>query len=231
VTTAPSWPEAILFDLDGTLIDSAADIHIAVNTAMAADGHAPFTLADVRSFIGNGIAMLVRRAYAARNVTLDGEALRLKTEEVAELYEARNSASTTLMPGAVEMLARYRDAGVKLAIVTNKLQDTTHAVLAHFDLARFFDVVVGDRDLPRKPEPDMLLHALSELGVRPGRAVMVGDSPADVGAARAARVPSLVLADGYSTTPVETLGAGAVIASLWELPQGIEKLLVAAAAE
>jgi phosphoglycolate phosphatase len=229
LTTSPAWPEAILFDLDGTLIDSVGDIHAALNKVMAADGHAPFAIDEVRSFIGNGIAMLTRRAYAARNVTLDDATLRLKTDAVATLYDAQQSALTTLMPGAREMLARYRDAGTRLAIVTNKLQASTEAVLAHFDLTGFFDAVIGDRDLPRKPAPDMLLAALAAFGVRPGRAVMVGDSPADIGAAKAARVPSLVLAGGYSTTPVEALGAGAVIASLWELPQGIDKLLAVAA--
>jgi len=229
--TAPSWPEAILFDLDGTLIESAPDIHAAVNEVAMADGLSPFTLADVRSYVGIGIATTTRRAYAARNVTLDEATLQRKAAAVADAYARRDSALTTLLPGALEMLERYSAAGVRLAIVTNKLQDATEAVLAHFDIARFFDVVIGDGTVARKPAPDMLLQALAVLDVRPSRALMVGDSPADIGAARAARVPSLVLAHGYSTVPVETLGAGAVIASLEELPQGIETLLAAATAE
>jgi phosphoglycolate phosphatase len=219
------WPQAILFDLDGTLIDSVPDIAAAVNELLARDTLPALHVDEVRVMIGYGVTMLVKRAFAARNIDLTGAILDEKTAIFSGIYEQHLTDLTVVLPGARDILAHYRAVGKKLALVTNKPQAATLKVLEHFGLADAFAVVVGDSGLPRKPEPDMVLHALAQLDVSPGKAVMVGDSVADVKSARAAHVPSILVRGGYTNVPLETLQAGQIINSLLELPLAIAALL------
>ena len=219
------WPQAILFDLDGTLIDSAPDIAAATNRLLAGHGHGPLTLAEVRAMIGNGIAKLVERAFAARGEALSGDALHGRAADMMAIYGDHLTVETVLMPGAAEMVAAYHKARVKTGVVTNKPEGFTRTILAHFGLSPFVDVVVGgDTGPARKPAPDMLHHALAELGVSAARALMVGDSPADVDAARAAFMASVAVRGGYTNVPADDLGANIVIDRLSDLPQAIERL-------
>lgn len=219
------WPQALLFDLDGTLIDSAADIAAATNRLLASEQHSPLEVAEVRSMIGNGVGKLVERAFAARGVRLEGEAHVSMTARMMGFYADHLTGHTTLLGGAAEMLEAYHGAGVRNAIVTNKPEAFTRTILDHFGLSRFVAVVVGgDTGPARKPAPDMLLHAASEAGIRPDRAIMVGDSAADIGAAKAAGMASVAVRGGYTAVPAEELGADAVIATLFELPRAIEAL-------
>ena len=219
------WPQVILFDLDGTLIDSAPDIAAAVNRLLAEDGHASLTLDEVRSMIGNGVKKLVERAYAARGITLEGAALEETTNRMMAIYGDHLTVETVLMPGAGEILAAYHKARVKLGVVTNKPEAFTRTILEHFGLSEIVDVVVGgDTGPERKPAPDMLNHALAQTGFTASRALMVGDSPADIGAAKAAFMASVAVRGGYTNVPVEELGADIVIDSLSELPAAIEQL-------
>ena len=219
------WPQVILFDLDGTLIDSAPDIAAAVNRLLAEDGHASLTLDEVRSMIGNGVKKLVERAYAARGITLEGAALEETTNRMMAIYGDHLTVETVLLPGAAEILAAYHKARVKLGVVTNKPEAFTRTILEHFGLSEIVDVVVGgDTGPERKPAPDMLNHALAQTGFTASRALMVGDSPADIGAAKAAFMASVAVRGGYTNVPVEELGADIVIDSLSELPAAIEQL-------
>ena len=219
------WPQVVLFDLDGTLIDSVPDIAAAVNRLLGEDGHEPLAIDEVRSMIGNGVKKLVERAYAARGITLEGAPLDETTNRMMAIYGDHLTVETVLMPGAGEILAAYHKARVKLGVVTNKPESFTRTILAHFGLSEIIDVVVGgDTGPERKPAPDMLNHALEQVGLTASRALMVGDSPADIGAARAAFMASVVVRGGYTNVPVEELGADIVIDSLSELPAAIEQL-------
>ena len=219
------WPQVILFDLDGTLIDSVPDLRSSVNMLLGEDGHPPLTLDQVRSMIGNGVRKLVERAYAASGVTLEGEALDAATDRMMAVYGGRLTAETTLMPGAAEIISAYHRARVKLGVVTNKPEAASRTILDHFGLSEIIDVVVGgDTGPERKPAPDMLNHALAQTGFTASRALMVGDSPADIGAAKAAFMASVAVRGGYTNVPVEDLGADIVIDSLSELPAAIEQL-------
>ena len=219
------WPQVILFDLDGTLIDSVPDLRSSVNVLLGEDGHPPLTLDQVRSMIGNGVRKLVERAYAASGVTLEGEALDAATDRMMAVYGGRLTAETTLMPGAAEIISAYHKARVKLGVVTNKPEAASRTILDHFGLGAMIDVVVGgDTGPARKPAPDMLIYALEQVGFTAGRALLVGDSPADIGAAKAARMASVAVRGGYTNVPVEELGADIVIDSLHGLPAAIEHL-------
>ncbi|MCB1382897.1 MAG: HAD-IA family hydrolase [Notoacmeibacter sp.] len=219
------WPQAILFDLDGTLVDSVPDLRTAVNAALAAEGHAPLSDADVRLMVGLGAAKLVERAFAARAVPLSADALALRTARMLDAYADCLTENTKALPGALEMVAAYHRARVKIAVVTNKPQAPARTILSRLGFADHVDAVIGgDTGPARKPAPDMLLHAVQGFGLHPSRALMVGDTAHDVEAARAAGMAVLVVEGGYTARPAAQLGADSVLASLSALPQAIERL-------
>jgi phosphoglycolate phosphatase len=225
-----SPPQALLFDLDGTLIDSAPDIAAAANRVLAENGLDPVSVADVRAMIGNGVGKLTERAFAARGVPLAGEALAGHTARLTEIYEANLTVLTRMMPGAVETLAAAKAAGIRTAVVSNKPHALTAGILNFFGLTEYLDAFQGAEDhLPKKPAPDMLLAALDRAGASHGRAWMIGDSIADVDAARAAKLPVVLVRGGYTVAAVESLGGDLVIDSLYALPALFAEPLLSAA--
>ncbi|WP_417682223.1 phosphoglycolate phosphatase [Roseibium sp.] len=219
------WPQAMLFDLDGTLIDSVADIATSVNILLAKESLPPLTVDEVRAMIGNGMAKLVERAFKARGIDLEGDRLTDMTARMMDIYKDHLTEETILLDGAEDMLRAYSVAGIRIAVVTNKPEAFSRRILDHFGLGAIVNCVVGgDTGPARKPAPDMLLHAVAEMDLHASRALMVGDSPADIGAAVAAGMVSVAVRGGYTTVPVEELGADVVIDSLRQLPAAIEKL-------
>jgi len=224
------WPQAILFDLDGTLIDSAPDIAAAVNALIAEYRRAPLSVPAVRDMIGDGVKKLVERAFAASGDAIGGDDLDKAFHRMMELYGDHLTVLTQPNPGALDTVAAYAKARVKIAVVTNKPQPFTERILAHYGFAPFIGAAVGgEAGFAKKPAPDMLLEACRRLGVSPSRALMVGDSTADVASARAANIPVLLVEDGYSREPLATLGADGVMKSFAALPAAIEKLKAPAA--
>ena len=192
-------PRAVLFDLDGTLIDSVPDITLSVNELLTSEQLPPLEEAQVRRMVGHGIRALVRKIYHAQGIALDVASLDCRTDAMLEIYPRHLTGRTTLMPGVREMAAFFVANGARLALVTNKPESAARTILSHFGLSDSFTVVIGDGDhqLARKPQPDMLLAALTRLGVAAADAIMVGDSAVDIAAARAARVRSVVVRCGY----------------------------------
>ena len=223
------WPEAVVFDLDGTLIDSVGDIADALNVAMQLSGMAMFSDAEVGAMIGGGARVLVGRVLAARGITEDATLAERLHRDFIAVYQSASVARTTVFDHARELIDEFGAKGIKLAICTNKPASITEDVLAKLDLRRQFQAVVGATDaLPKKPDPAMLVAALDMVGVAADRAVMVGDSIADLGAARAAGVPVVLLSHGYTRVPVHELGADAVIDTLADVIPVIETLQRAA---
>ncbi len=174
----------VLWDLDGTLVDSAADIAAAVDRALEAHGYAPLGPERVRKHIGSGAQNLVTRCVEEAGGAMTPALL----ESFFTSYLANVAVHTQLYPGLGGLLDALADRGVPQAIVTNKPVDITVALLDALGLTRYFPVVYGGESLPkRKPHPMMLHAAMADLGV--DRAVMVGDGPHDVGAGRAAGLP------------------------------------------
>lgn len=223
--------KALLFDLDGTLVDSVPDIAAATNQLLDSEGHAPLEVDEVRRMIGHGIPKLVERALAARGRVLDAEALAPLVARMNAFYGDNLTGRTTLLPGAVEALEEGARAGLGLAVVTNKPEGFSRTILTHFGLEDLVPVVVGgDTCATRKPAPEMLLHAAAKLGATPATAVMVGDSGADVDSARAAGMKVIVVRGGYGGVSAEDLGADVVIDTLADLFGALERLAQTASA-
>ena len=219
----PDWPRAVVFDLDGTLIDSATDIANALNRAAGNRGLSPFSVGEVKAMIGGGVPKLVERALIAKGAAL-GDILPLAAEFV-QLYQENLTTYTTLYEGARELLESLKDEGRLLGLCSNKLHELTVETLIQLDIAKYFSAVTGERSgLPRKPDPAPLLSVLNDLGVAPSVAVMVGDSVADVGCAKAAGVRCVLVGFGYTPVDAKELGGDAVIASLAALPESFASI-------
>ncbi len=216
-------PKAIVFDLDGTLVDSAPEIARALNTAMAEIGQPPFPLTEVQTFIGGGAKVALQRALAARGSHIEDHLFDAMMTSFYKVYAEVSEAGRGLYPGVMETLTELRGRGVPLGICTNKAAHITAIALRALGIAPFFTAVVGARDdLPRKPAPDMLLAALTTLGARPQQALVVGDSRSDVGSARAAGCPVIAVSYGYPHGPVADLGADLVIDRMPDLLGSLE---------
>ncbi|RWB59048.1 MAG: phosphoglycolate phosphatase [Mesorhizobium sp.] len=222
-------PRAILFDLDGTLINSAPDIAAAVNELLAGSDLPPLSVDQVKAMIGGGVKKLVERAFAASGAPLLASALEEANRAMAPIYRRHLTGLTKLMPGVREILTHFHLNGTAMGVATNKPQLATREILLHFHLTEYLGAIVGgDAVTHLKPAPDALLLALDQLGVEPTDALMVGDSSSDVGAARAAGMPVVLLRGGYTQIPVEELGADLVCDSLLDLPSAMQRLRAAA---
>ncbi len=221
--TPKDWPLAVVFDLDGTLIDSAADLRDALNYALAVRNIEPFTLNQVKEMVGGGIPKLVERALHAHGVS-NVQLLPLATDFV-KYYRENLTRRTTLYEGAAELLEMLRGQGRRLGLCTNKQHELTVEIVKQLGIEKYFSAVAGERaGHARKPDPEPLLGVLHALGVSPDDAVMVGDSGADVECAKTAGVVPVVVRFGYARVSPEELGASAIIDRLLDLPQCLANL-------
>lgn len=221
----PALP-ALLFDLDGTLINSIADLRIAVNRTLADDGLTAFDDAQIATMVGNGARVLLARAYAAAGAALaDDTALDQALTRFLAYYDQDPAAHTTVYDGVFESLEVLRQAGYPMAICTNKPHAPTLEIVSSLGLAPFFSVILGAGKIPQlKPDPAPLLAVLSEMAYQPEHAVMIGDSHNDTYAAQAAGIPSICVTFGYRHGPLEELGADALIDHFSELPAALRSL-------
>ncbi len=209
-----------LFDLDGTLVDSAPDIADAVDIALVACGRAPLGEAVVRGLIGNGAVRLMHRALTG---TKDGDAepaLHARAyQHFVDAYQPRVFERTRVFDGVEEVLTRLAAAGWALGCVTNKPARFTGPLLAAAGLAGHFAVTLSGDSLPtKKPDPAPILHAAAALGVALARVVMVGDSLTDLRAAQNAGVRAVCVSFGYHAgVDLEAEGADALIDEMPEL--------------
>ena len=219
---APRPFEAIVFDLDGTLADSIGDITDALNLALGQFGLAGFAEASVKRMVGGGSRRLVERALADAGREPEIHLVEGILQAFLAAYRAAPCVRTMLYPRAREILEMFAGRGVWLGVCTNKPADLTEAILSGLGVRSLFDSRIGSAPgVPLKPAPDMLRRTLAELGVAPAAAVMVGDGAADVGAARAVGARVVVMAHGYSATPVAELGAHAVARDFGDLPRAL----------
>lgn len=195
---------AIVFDLDGTLIDSAPDIHAAVSLTLARNGHKELSLAEVTSFVGNGLPKLVERVMVRVGIDLDGHDA--MTAEVLADYDSVNGKLTRVYPGVCAALEAFEQHGHAMAICTNKPEAPARAILKALDLDRAFRVVIGGDSLPvRKPDPEPLLATIARVDGSPETAVYVGDSEVDAETAQRAGVTFALYSGGYRKTPVSQI--------------------------
>jgi len=206
------FPRAVVFDLDGTLVDSAADIASALARTLAEEGLPAVAVETVKTMIGGGSRRLIEQVLAARG--LDDEPARIDrlTRIFEQHYLANPCRDTRIYPGVMDLLDALAARGTGLGICTNKPAGITDRLLAVLGLDRYFGAVAAGADgVPKKPDPAMLTAVLSRLGARPAESVMLGDSAADVGCARAAGCPVVLVSFGYTNGNVIALGADAVV--------------------
>ena len=214
----PGSIRAVIFDLDGTLVDSAGEIAAALNTTLFELGLPSLALARVEALIGRGVRVLVERALAEVADPLPTE--RANVGEAVERFEAHYAkvvgTHAELYAGVLPGLEQLQAGAIPMAVVTNKPRAFTLALLERLRVDRFFTAVVaGDDGHRRKPDGDMLIAACACIGVRAGTALMLGDSDNDVRAARAAGCPVWCVPYGYNEgRPVETLACDRIVPSI-----------------
>jgi phosphoglycolate phosphatase len=214
---------AVLFDLDGTLLDTVKDIALALNRTLLECGCQSLADSDVCRMIGRGSPILIERALASQGRAVDGAAQAAMVERFFHHYgalEELNEDSAQPFAGASELLHTLHDAGLRTAVVTNKQHRFAAALLERLGLSGWIDVVVGgDTCARRKPDPQPLLFACESLHVPPFESLMVGDSVNDVRAARAAGIPVICVSYGYNEgRDPRTLDCDVLVDSLGELP-------------
>lgn len=203
--------KAVIFDLDGTLVDSAPDLTLATNHVLESEGLAPVSGAQVRAMVGHGARMLLRRGFAAHGVTLEGERLEQLYARFVAYYAENIAVETRPFPGVVALLERCRAEGLKIGICTNKLEGLSVKLIGQLGLAGHFDAIVGaDTTAAAKPDPLPYFETLRQMGVD-GASIMVGDSETDVKTARAAGVPVIGVSFGYTPQPVASFDPDHVV--------------------
>jgi len=214
--------DIVIFDLDGTLADTALDLAAALNHALTKMGRAPVPAEQVRSMVGHGARALLRKGLAAT-----GEVSEALVEQgfpiFLDYYEAHIADHSHPFDGVEAALDQLDALGVRRAICTNKLEGLTHSLVAALGWQDRFDAIVGGDTLPqRKPDPAPVHEAIARAGG--GRAAFVGDSINDTDAARAAGIPCIALTFGFSDRPAEQLGAAALIDHFDQLLPALERI-------
>lgn len=216
----------IVFDLDGTLVDTAPDLAATMNALLAARGRPLLDLASVRHFVGHGARALMDAGMRRTGAPASEAELDEMLPAFIARYSANIAASSRPFPGAVEAVDRLRDQGCRLAVCTNKREDLARLLLDTLDLSGSFDAVLGGDSLPvKKPEAGHLTGTIQRAGGDIGCAVLVGDTETDVKAARAAGVPVVGVSFGYSPVPMAALAPDRLIDRFDQLHEALADLL------
>jgi phosphoglycolate phosphatase len=207
--------ESVTFDLDGTLLDTIADLAEACRRMLDEVGAPPRSQAEVHSFVGKGMAVLVERCLT-HGQPPGAEKLHEAIESFKRHYAAVNGQFTLIYPGVIEGLQAWKASGIKMGVVTNKPGMFTEALLERMGLADYFDVVVsGDTTANKKPHPEPILHACRLFDVRPDRNLHIGDSENDIRAAHAAGCLAYAVPYGYNEgKPVDSADCDALVSDL-----------------
>ena len=194
---------AVIFDLDGTLVDTAPDLMRATNHVLASLGRLPVTEDQVRHFVGHGARALITRGLAATGGLPNDFDIETHHRNFIDHYVGNIAEGSLPFPGVVDLLERLRAEDIGLGVCTNKLESLSVKLLEALDLRKYFGSVVGPDTIGiAKPDPRPFHEAVARLGLEAPRAVMVGDSETDILTARAARVPIVAVPFGYTPTPI-----------------------------
>lgn len=217
----------IVFDLDGTLVETAPDLIGALNAVLGEEGRPPLPLSAARHLVGRGARALLVRGFEEAGEALSDARAPALVERFLELYAARIADESRVFAGVDQALDALQAAGARLAVCTNKPGDLSRLLLDKLGLLHRFVAITGSQDAPaRKPDPRHLLACVDQAGGA-GRVLMVGDSVADVAAARGASIPVVVVSFGYSDLAPEEMGGDALIDTFADLPQAAFRLLAA----
>jgi len=209
---------AVVFDLDGTVADTAQDIHASLVAALASKGLPPVDLESTRLMIGGGPQLLVERALHRLGIDADARLVTDLVEAFHDDYLANGDRHARLYDGAESALRQLHAMGMRIGLCSNKPDDLCRMLTRSFNIDRYIDETLGSTPgMPKKPDPAPLLAIVERLGVTPPDTLYIGDSDADVKAARAAGIPVMLVSYGYTLRPAGQLGSDGVIDSLAEL--------------
>jgi phosphoglycolate phosphatase len=215
----------VIFDLDGTLVDTAPDLVATLNTILARQGMPPVAYGAARNMVGGGARLMLERGIAAAGQTLPSAAVDDLARDFIAHYADHIAEQSLPFDGVETALDALADRGFRLAICTNKLEWLTRRLLDALALTPRFAAICGaDTFGASKPDPEVLHRTIERVGTT-GRAVMVGDSQTDVAVARAAQVPVIGVDFGYSDTPMVQLAPDRVISSFADLPEAVAALI------
>ncbi len=220
----------LVFDLDGTLAETAGDLVRTLNFILDREGLGPVSLADGRKLVGQGARALIQGGFAQAGRSIAGEPLEALFRDFLAYYEANIAVESHLFPGVVAALDRFEAAGWNFAVCTNKVEHPSIRLLSELGVAGRFRAICGqdtfrvDGKTIAKPDPRHILLTIEKAGGDPARAIMVGDSKFDIEAAQRAKVPVVAVDFGYTDEPARTFGPDRVIShfdQLWEAVQGL----------
>jgi phosphoglycolate phosphatase len=218
----------IVYDLDGTLADTAEDLMATLNWLLAREGFAPLKVESAGSLLGAGARALIERGFTASGRSLDRQELEALFADYLTYYSAHIAVHTRLYPGVDKALATFARAGWRQAVCTNKIESLAKLLIAKLGIADRFVFICGQDTFGiGKPDATPLLKTIAASGGAIDRAIMVGDSETDIKTARAAGVPVIAVDFGYADVPVEELGPDRVISHFDQLMEACDALLVA----
>jgi phosphoglycolate phosphatase len=216
----------IAFDLDGTLVESAPDLVATLNVLLTQEGIEPLPLSQARDMIGQGARSLIAKGFEASGADIAEPRLSILFDRFIAHYREHIADGSHVFPGVTDALDLLSGAGARLVVCTNKQTDLSVALLEALGIAHRFAAIVGpDAAMAAKPDARHLLVAIEAGGGSPERAIMVGDSVSDAGAARAAGVPLILVSFGYTPVPASQLDADVLIDHFDQLPAACARLL------
>ena len=209
----------VLFDLDGTLVDTAPDLTGALNHVLSLNGYDPVSVDQMREFVGHGARVTIERGFAHYGVNIKGDALNRAHQQFLDFYSENIAETSVLYSGVKEVLEQFKAQGIGMGVCTNKSEDLSIKLLTQLGVADDFQTICGSDTVPnRKPHPDHIITAINRAGGNRFKAIMIGDSQADVDSAKAAGLPVIAMSYGYTAVPSDQLGANVVLDSFAELP-------------
>ncbi len=215
----------VLFDLDGTLIDTAPDLIGVLNTMLAEKNLRGVPLSSARHLVGHGALAMLRHGHAEAGAPWDETQGPAELDRFIDLYRARIADESRAFAGLTDALDHLAAAGARLGVATNKRTDLSVALLEALGLKSRFAAIVGaDAVSARKPAAAHLIEAVAACGGDPARAIMIGDSATDLNAARAAQIPCILVSFGYTETPASLLEPDGLIDHFDQLPGEIARL-------
>jgi phosphoglycolate phosphatase len=224
--TSPLDGATIVFDLDGTLVETAPDLMGTLNHLLAREGLSPLPLAKARDLIGQGAKALLARGFATAGEPLAEPRLSELFDDFIAYYLAHIADESRPFDGVLEAMAKMEAQGARMAVCTNKRTDLSVALLETLGIADRFAAIVGGDAVPaQKPAAVHLTETIARAGGSVDKAVMIGDSASDAGSARAAGVPLVLVSFGYTDIPASELGADVLIDHFDDLPAACERLL------
>ena len=204
--------EALIFDLDGTLVDTAPDLIQATNHVLQSIGRRPVSYTEFRGFVGHGAMNLIERGTLATGSSVDSKTLKRLHRDFLEYYGENISAHSKVFEGIPALLENAKTRGLKMGVCTNKVEGLSHKLLNELGLAKWFEAVVGGDTLPiMKPDPAPYREVAKRLGVDAAHTIMFGDSETDIRTAQNTGVPVIAVTFGYTALPIETFDPTHVI--------------------